>query len=213
MNMRDRLASMEEDNLSGSGGVGNAFVLHMRGFFPCTQLRLTRFGLQYKLYAMRTEMPRTTQKQLIAECMQNLRRIVKALEDYSLGVEKRFDLTGPQLWALWEMGRSGPCALKDLAERMKLDSSTVVGVVDRLVSKGLVIRNPDPQDRRRISLAPTAKGEEILAAAPHPAQGHLLVGLEGMDRKKVENLHEALGTLVGVLEAEHLEAPFFFSKE
>jgi len=157
--------------------------------------------------------PRITQKQLIAECMQNLRRTVKALEDYSLGVEKRFDLTGPQLWALWEMGRTGPCALKDLAERMKLDSSTVVGVVDRLVSKGLVIRNPDPQDRRRISLAPTAKGEEILAAAPHPAQGHLLVGLEGMDRKKVENLHEALGTLVGVLEAEQLDAPFFFSKE
>jgi len=106
-----------------------------------------------------------------------------------------------------------PCALKNLAERMKLDSSTVVGIVDRLVVKGLVVRNPDPQDRRRISLAPTGKGEEILSAAPHPAQGHLLVGLEGMDRRKVENLHEALGTLVGVLEAEHLEAPFFFAKE
>jgi DNA-binding MarR family transcriptional regulator len=157
--------------------------------------------------------PVVPQQQLIQECMQNLRRIVKALEDYSLGVEKRFALTGPQLWALWELGRSGPCALKDLAERMKLDSSTVVGVVDRLVVKGLVVRNPDPQDRRRISLAPTAKGGEILAAAPHPAQGHLLVGLEGMDRKKVESLHQALETLVAVLEAEHLEAPFFFAKE
>jgi DNA-binding MarR family transcriptional regulator len=128
-------------------------------------------------------------------------------------VEKRFDLTGPQLWALWELGRSGPCALKYLAERMKLDSSTVVGVVDRLVLKGLVLRNPDPQDRRRISLAPTPKGEEILAAAPHPAQGHLLAGLENMDRTRVENLAEALKTLVGVLEVEHLEVPFFFSEE
>jgi hypothetical protein len=34
-----------------------------------------------------------------------------------------------------------------------------------------------------------------------------------MDRKKVENLSEALGTLVGVLEAEHLDAPFFFASE
>ena len=157
--------------------------------------------------------PEVSQQQLIQECMQRLRRIVKALEDYSVGVEKRFDLTGPQLWALWELGRSGPCALKDLAERMKLDPSTVVGVVDRLVFKGLVVRNPDPGDRRRISLAPTAKGEEILAAAPHPAQGHLLVGLEGMTRKKVLSLHEALGTLVAVLEAENLEVPFFFAKE
>ena len=158
-------------------------------------------------------MPSATQHQLIQECMQSLRRIVKALETYSEGVEKRFDLTGPQLWALWELGRNGPCALKDLAGKMKLDPSTVVGVVDRLVVKGLVVRNPDAQDRRRISLAPTAKGEEILSAAPHPAQGHLLVGLEKMDKKKVENLHESLRTLVTVLEAEHLEVPFFFAKE
>lgn len=153
------------------------------------------------------------QRQLIQECMQRLRTIVKAIQDYSQGVEKRFDLTGPQLWALWELGRSGPCALKDLAARMKLDSSTVVGVVDRLVAKGLVVRSPDPVDRRRISLAPTAKGGEILAAAPHPAQGHLLAGLETLDRGKVENLHEALGLLVKVMGAEDLEAPFFFAGE
>jgi len=40
----------------------------------------------------------------------------------------------------------------------------------------------------------------------------LLQGLEGMDRDKVANLHEALATLVGVMEAGHLEAPFFFAK-
>jgi DNA-binding MarR family transcriptional regulator len=154
-----------------------------------------------------------TQQQLIQECMQNLRRIVKALEDYSQSVEKRFNLTGPQLWALWELGHGGPSSLKDLAERMKLDSSTVVGVVDRLEAKGLVQRSPDAQDRRRISLAPTSKAKEILAAAPHPAQGHLLAGLEGMERSRVENLHTALDILVGVLEAEALEAPFFFAKE
>ncbi len=154
-----------------------------------------------------------TQTQLIQECMQNLRRIVKALEDYSQSVEKRFNLTGPQLWALWELGRGGPSSLKDLAERMKLDSSTVVGVVDRLEAKGLVQRSPDSQDRRRISLVPTGKAKEILAAAPHPAQGHLLAGLEGMDRSRVETLHDALNTLVGVLEAESLEAPFFFARE
>ncbi len=158
-------------------------------------------------------MATVTKAHLIQDCMQSLRRIVKVLETYSEGVERRFDLTGPQLWALWELGRHGPCALKDLAQKMKLDPSTVVGVVDRLVVKGLVVRNPDPSDRRRISLLPTAKGQEILAAAPHPAQGHLLVGLEKMDRKTVENLHGSLKVLVGVLEAENLEVPFFFAEE
>ncbi len=158
-------------------------------------------------------MPVVTKAHLIQDCMQNLRRIVKVLELYSEGVERHFGLTGPQLWALWELGRLGPCALKDLAGKMKLDPSTVVGVVDRLVHKGLVVRNPDPADRRRISLTPTARGQKVLAAAPHPAQGHLLVGLEKMDRKTVENLNGSLNMLVGVLEAENLEAPFFFAKE
>lgn len=158
-------------------------------------------------------MPVVTKAHLIQDCMQNLRRIVKVLEMYSEGVERHFGLTGPQLWALWELGRLGPCALKDLAGKMKLDPSTVVGVVDRLVHKGLVVRNPDPADRRRISLTPTARGQKVLAAAPHPAQGHLLVGLEKMDRKTVENLNGSLNMLVGVLEAENLEAPFFFAKE
>jgi DNA-binding MarR family transcriptional regulator len=153
------------------------------------------------------------QRQLIQECMQSLRRIVKALENYSLGVERRFGLTGPQLWALWELERAGPCALKVLAERMQLDSSTVVGVVDRLVAKGLAVRNPDPQDRRRISLEPTPKAREILAVAPHPAQGHLLAGLESLQLAEVENLQASLRTLVAVLEADSLEAPFFFAKE
>jgi len=151
--------------------------------------------------------------QLIQECMQSLRRIVKALEEYSRSVEKRFELTGPQLWALWELGCSGPLALKDLASRMHLESSTVVGVVDRLVAKGLLVRNPDATDRRRISLEPTDKGLEILAAAPHPAQGHLLAGLESMECSRVLSLHQALQTLENVLQAKDLEAPFFFSEK
>ncbi len=152
------------------------------------------------------------QSPLIQECMQSLRRIVKALENYSRSVEKHFDLTGPQLWALWELGHSGPMALKDLAAHMHLESSTVVGVVDRLVAKGLLVRKPDPSDRRKISLEPTTQGMEILAAAPHPAQGHLLAGLESLERETVLSLHRALKTLETVLEAEKLEAPFFFSE-
>lgn len=181
---------------------------------------MTNIALQHKLYniemipsGLLMHTHTLTQPQLIQECMQDLRRIVKALENYSREVEKHFDLTGPQLWALWELGRSGPLALKDLAAKMRLDPSTVVGVVDRLAAKEFVQRNPDASDRRKISLALTRKGEAILKAAPHPAQGHLLAGLESLERHRVESLHEALRTLVTVLEADRIKAPFFFSEE
>ena len=149
----------------------------------------------------------------ISEIMQSLRRIIKSIQDYYQEVAENFGVTGPQLWALWEMGRSGPLALKDLASQMHLESSTVTGVVDRLVAKGLAERHPDARDRRRISLLPTDKGREILAAAPHPAQGHLLAGLASLEPARVTALHESLAILESVLQAEQVDAPFFFAKE
>lgn len=149
----------------------------------------------------------------IEEVMQNLRRMVKALQIYAASVEREFGITGPQLWALWELGRAGgPLALKDLAERMYLGGSTVVGVLDRLEAKGLTERLPDLKDRRKVSISLTAAGAELLAKAPHPAHGQLLHALQDMPPTLVVELREATDILVRAMEAENLEARFFFSE-
>lgn len=159
-------------------------------------------------------MPRpTTKTQLIEDVMRQLRRMVKALQAYSSDVEARFGLTGPQLWALWSLHQQGPIGLKDLAQAMHLHPSTVVGVVDRLEAKGLLARKPDPLDGRRIRILLTPAGARTVAQAPHPAQGQLIHGLQAMTRAEVAQLHGTLDRLVGVMEAERLEAQFFFSEE
>ncbi|MFN8011871.1 MAG: MarR family transcriptional regulator [Holophagaceae bacterium] len=145
--------------------------------------------------------------------MQNLRRIVKALQEYSSSVEKQFGLTGPQLWALWELNRRGPMSLKGLAERMHLDPSTVTGVVERLHRKGLVSREADAEDRRRVVLGLTEEGRKTVRTAPHPAQGQLLHALSVMDADQVEQLNKTLQLLASVMEADKLEVRFFFSEE
>ncbi len=149
----------------------------------------------------------------IDEVMQNLRRIVKALQEYSSSVEKQFGLTGPQLWALWELNRRGPQSLKGLSARMHLDPSTVTGVVDRLARRGLVSRETDPADRRRVVLSLTQEGRSTVKAAPHPAQGQLIHALQVMNATQVDQLNEALRLLVAVMEADQLEVRFFFSEE
>ena len=64
---------------------------------------------------MQTILPEAQQKHHHAEeAVQSLRRIVKALHDYSTSVEQQIGLTGPQLWALWELGRAGSLSLKAL---------------------------------------------------------------------------------------------------
>jgi DNA-binding MarR family transcriptional regulator len=52
----------------------------------------------------------------------------------------------------------------DLAERLCIRPHSAVGLVDRLVASGHLVRKGDPDDRRRIHLGLTAKGERVLAA-------------------------------------------------
>lgn len=162
---------------------------------------------------MRSKTPSPSQPQVVDEVMQNLRRIVKALQEYSSSVEKQFGLTGPQLWALWELNRRGPMSLKALAERMHLDPSTVTGVVDRLQRKGLVSREADPADRRRVVLDLTPEGVTTVKSAPHPAQGQLVHALSAMDSGQVAQLNRTLQLLASVMEADKLDVRFFFSEE
>ncbi|MFN8010809.1 MAG: MarR family transcriptional regulator [Holophagaceae bacterium] len=161
---------------------------------------------------VRTPSPKPRKAQDIEAVMQNLRRMVKALQIYAASVEREYGITGPQLWALWELGRSGPLALKALAERMYLGGSTVVGVLDRLEARGLAERLQDPGDRRRVSIRLTPAGAALLAKAPHPAHGQLLHALQAMAAPRVAELREATDSLVHAMEADDLEARFFFSE-
>lgn len=148
------------------------------------------------------------------ECIfQDLRRVVHALELYSRDVNARFGLTAPQLWALWELDRGGEMTLGGLAKALQLHPSTVVGVLDRLEDKDLARREPDPLDRRRLRIRLQPKGRALLRRAPHPAQGRLVHGLQSMSEAQVASLRRALATLVRVMEAEDLEARFFFSED
>jgi DNA-binding MarR family transcriptional regulator len=50
-----------------------------------------------------------------------------------------------------------------LAERLRIQHHSAVELVDRLVEAGLVVRVPDPGDRRRVKLELTASAERHLA--------------------------------------------------
>lgn len=150
--------------------------------------------------------------QKIEAVFHDIRRIVRALELFSKEVDVKFHLTAPQLWALWELGKEGPLSLKDLSARIQLHPSTVVGVVDRLEAKGLVTRKTDSVDRRRVKLSLTAAGKALRKKAPHPAQGRLLMALQNMGDKQIGDIHKSIATLVKAMEAEDVEARFFFSE-
>ncbi len=52
--------------------------------------------------------------------------------------------------------------INDLAGQLLIRHNSAVGLVDRLVRQGLVAREPSPDDRRKVHLRLTAKGDRIL---------------------------------------------------
>lgn len=50
----------------------------------------------------------------------------------------------------------------ELAERLQLRHHSAVGLIDRLVAEKLVLREPSAEDRRRVLIRLTPRGEKIL---------------------------------------------------
>jgi DNA-binding MarR family transcriptional regulator len=101
--------------------------------------------------------------------------------------EAGFDLTPVQYAALAAIRSSPGIDQVTLAGLIAYDRTTITGVVDRLVQKGLLVRNPSSRDRRARELQVTEAGKRTLRGitpAVEAAQQTMLRGLterEGAD--------------------------------
>lgn len=78
-------------------------------------------------------------------------------------------LTPTQWAALARLGEEGAASQNHLGRLTAMDPATVQGVVQRLEKRGLIDREPDPDDRRRNRLKLSAAGAELVAN--HTADG------------------------------------------
>src|SRR2546423_13417244 len=59
---------------------------------------------------------------------------------------------------------SGPKPMRFLAEHLKCEPSNITGLVDRMEARGLVTREPDPEDRRVKNITATDLRRESFEA-------------------------------------------------
>ncbi|MEV4441476.1 MarR family transcriptional regulator [Streptomyces sp. NPDC049577] len=71
-------------------------------------------------------------------------------------------LTGAQARVLALLSREA-MPMRRIAQQLKCEPSNVTGIVDRLETRGLVERRPDPDDRRVKLAAATEEGRETSA--------------------------------------------------
>ena len=73
-------------------------------------------------------------------------------------------VTTTQFAVLARLAQTGPQSQNHLGRATAMDGATIKGVVDRLVRQGLVETKPDPDDRRRLTVALTASGADLFHA-------------------------------------------------
>ncbi len=99
------------------------------------------------------------------ETLAAFRHALRRFLHFSEEAARNVGLTPPQHQALLALkGFGGPdhVAIKDLAERLQLRHNSVVGLVDRLAALGLVVRKAELADRRRVGVAITPAGADVL---------------------------------------------------
>lgn len=109
--------------------------------------------------------------------------------------------TMPQMRVL-HMASQGHPTLSDVAEALRVTRPTATRLVDGLVQRGWLIREPDPEDRRRIRLRTTPAGEAIRAQVQDAVHHAVAEKLKGLSPDVLLALYRGLQGLDAHLEQE-----------
>ena len=103
-----------------------------------------------------------------------------------------FDLTPVQYAALAAIRTNPGIDQITLAGLIAYDRTTITGVVDRLVQKGLLVRQASPRDRRARELQMTDAGRRTLRAMAPVVEQAQRIMLRGLSEKEARELMRLL---------------------
>jgi DNA-binding MarR family transcriptional regulator len=101
---------------------------------------------------------------------------------------------GMRMWhhvVLSAVADLGPVAQAELGRSVQLDPKDMVGILNDLQDAGLVVREPDPKDRRKNAVSITKEGGRLLKRcerAARKANDALLAPLSAAEREQFMSL-------------------------
>ena len=150
---------------------------------------------------------------IIDNIMDNIRRVFQILNEQSQRIKQETGLTGPQLWAIRVIHQNGPINISDIAKRMYLHQTTVLGIIDRLEARDLVSRNRSKDDRRIIWVELTPDGNNLVKSVPEVVQGLLGANLEGISLQDLAEIDAGISQLVKIYGVQEIQPKPLFSLE
>jgi DNA-binding MarR family transcriptional regulator len=117
----------------------------------------------------------------------------------------RLDLTMPQLKVVLLLFTGGPERMSVIASDLGVSLATATGVVDRLVQRGLVAREGDPEDRRVVLCRLSERGEELMGGLWKVSREQIRELMRVLAPQQLELIAEALKALVQAGEGTKVE--------
>lgn len=112
----------------------------------------------------------------------------------------------PDAGILGLLNRAPGISQQELAARLEMHASRLVAVIDALEERGLVAREPNPEDRRVYRLRLTDAGNEALAAIGKVARAHnewICEGFTSAEREQLAAMLEKLAERQGLQPGIH----------
>jgi DNA-binding MarR family transcriptional regulator len=102
-----------------------------------------------------------------------------------------FNIRARDLGVLLVIDRFEPASQQQVADRLGVDRTTMVAIIDALEANGIIARRPDAQDRRRNVVELTPAGQDLLrqaTAASDTAEAELLAPLAPEEGEQLRDL-------------------------
>ncbi|WP_422772462.1 MarR family winged helix-turn-helix transcriptional regulator [Plantactinospora sp. WMMC1484] len=107
-----------------------------------------------------------------------------------------FGIDGRELGVLLALTGREPASQQQAAQRLGIDRTTMVALLDALEGKGLVSRHPHVEDRRRNVVELTDAGKDTLQKATEASDGAERQFLAPLSPQAAEQLRNSLRTIV-----------------
>ncbi|WP_372775814.1 MarR family winged helix-turn-helix transcriptional regulator [Mangrovibacterium sp.] len=144
-----------------------------------------------------------------------IRQIVRSINIESKKVQSDFGVSIPQVLCLDFLKQSPnyQASQKEIRDHLKLNSSTVTGIISRLEAKGLLARLPKSGDKRITYITLTSKGDELLLKTPDLLQQRLAQKLSKLTPDDLTQINGALDLLTQMLNISGMEVPPVLTSE
>jgi DNA-binding MarR family transcriptional regulator len=121
----------------------------------------------------------------------------RALESLGLTVRHFGVLTFLRGYELEAPRQGGSLSQQAIGERLRVDRTTMVALIDHLEQKGYVKRVRNPDDRRAYVITLTSAGRRAQARAEKAVDAHAHEFFGRLSEAERRELHRLLGALIG----------------